>query len=81
MITIVKTKLEVDITHFKKELRSFCEKFKKHNPSQSGVSMQVVNQHFETKLKIMDFYNLSEELGIHVYNGKYWRISEILKEQ
>jgi hypothetical protein len=78
MIKIIKTEVECDLPHFKKELRSFTEKYIKHNPSVFAITLQALNSHFGTKLKLMEFYTLSEDLGFRVWNGKAWLVNEIL---
>lgn len=81
MITIETRRLEVNIVSFKNELRMFAKLVKKHNPSLIGIGISQLNDHFKLKLKIADFYKLSEHLELKVHRGKFWYIDEILPSE
>jgi hypothetical protein len=78
MITIETRELELNKVSFKNELRMFARLVKKHNPSLIGIGISQLNEHFKLKLKIADFYKLSEELEFKVHRGKFWYIDDIL---
>ena len=78
MIIIETRKLELNKVSFKNELRMFARLIKKHNPSLIGIGISQLNEHFNLKLKIADFYKLSEELELKVRRGKFWYIDDIL---
>jgi len=81
MITIETRKLELNKVSFKNELRMFARLVKKHNPRLIGIGISQLNEHFKLKLKIADFYKLSEELELKVHRGKFWYIDEILPSE
>jgi len=80
MIKITKTKIEVDLPEFKKELKSFTEKYIKYNPYVFAITLKCLNEHFETKIKSIEFYELSDSLGLKVWNGKGWYVKDILNQ-
>jgi len=81
MINIEIRKLELNKVSFKNELRIFARLIKKHNPSLIGIGISQLNEHFNIKLKIADFYKLSEELELKVYRGKFWLLDSILPSE
>lgn len=80
MITIETRKIEVNYVSFKNELKIFSRLIKKHSPNTIGVGVAQINSHFGLKLKISDFYKLSEELKLKVHRGKFWYFDEIIKD-
>ena len=81
MITIETRKIELNKVSFKNELKIFARLIKKHNSSLIGIGVAQINNHFNIKLKIADFYKLSEELELRVHRGKYWYLDEILESK
>ncbi len=81
MIVIESRKIEVNKVSFKNELKILVKLLKNHNPSLIGIGAKHINEHFKIKLKLTDFYKLSEELDLKVHRGKFWYIDEILGEK
>jgi hypothetical protein len=82
MISIEKRTIKISLIDFKVEIGEMCNLIKKHSPNQIGISIKSLNSHFGLKLKITDFYFLSNELGYKVRRGKFWYFDEMnLPEQ
>ena len=77
MIKIEKRAIEISIEEFREELIELCKLTKKHNGSTIGISAKGINDHFGLKMKITDFYILSEQLGYRVRRGKFWYFDDM----
>ena len=77
MIKIEKRTIEICLEEFREELIELCKLTKKHSGSTIGISTKDINEHFGLKLKITDFYVLSEQLGYKVRRGKFWYFDDM----
>ncbi|QQV90548.1 hypothetical protein Danklef1_64 [Polaribacter phage Danklef_1] len=72
MIKVEKRTIEICLEEFREELIELCKLIKKHNGSRIGIGVKDINEHFKLKMKISDFYVLSEQLKYNVRRGKFW---------
>ena len=77
MINIEKRIIEICLEEFREEIIELCKLIKKHNGSRIGIGVKDINEHFELKMKISDFYFLSEQLGYKVRRGKFWYFDDM----
>lgn len=79
VIVIRRVSVEVSLMEFKEELDELCEMIKKHSPMTAGINLKTINEHFGTKLRMYDFFILSEQLEIPVKRKNFWYFSDILE--
>ena len=63
------------------KLKEHCLLLKKHNPRLIGIGVNQLNSAFNLKLKITDFYKLSDELNLKVHKGKFWYFDDIFSSE
>lgn len=68
MITITKTKIELNKEEVISELKRLASISKKHQPNVFGFTLKTINIAFKTKLNHFDFLEFCEEIGIE-YNS------------
>jgi hypothetical protein len=77
MIKIEKRTIEICLEEFREELIELCKLTKKHSGATIGINAKGINEHFGLKMKITDFYVLSEQLGYKVRRGKFWYFDDM----
>lgn len=68
MITITKTKIELNREEVIAELKRLANITKKHNPSVFGFTIKTINIAFKTKLNSFEFFELLDIIGLK-YNS------------